>query len=243
MKAESKAFHTYVTMIETKITVIQDENVKLRAEVNELRSKLDENLQYQRRNNLIISNIPGEPNEDERTTLTHVKKLCTELQVQVNDWDIVRAHRLPPRRSRNADSTRKEPPVIIVKLLKMPLKKELISASILKKPTTALFGSSAPTRIYLNDHLLKETQALFNEARYRLIKLPEQGLKFSTVRHRDGKISAKKSPSSRPVFIAKKEDIDCLVASIPSIPKSQSGQYSVSAERPTIASQQSSSTH
>ena len=128
--------------------------------------------------------------------------------------NIVRAHRLPPRKPRRAPDgtiTPSEPPAIIAKLYREPLKKALISASIQKKPTTVIFGQQPGSRIYFNGHLLKETQSLFNSARFRLIKEPVAGLKYFSVKCRDGKIFVKKSENARPIVISSVEDLNRLL--------------------------------
>jgi hypothetical protein len=94
------------------------------------------------------------------------------------------------------------------------MKNLVISASIEKKPTTAIFGAQSGSRIYLNEHLIKETQALFNKARFKLIKEPIQGLKFYSVNHRDGVIRVKKTAGLRPIKIFTEADLDQLVAAM-----------------------------
>jgi len=196
------------------VALIETENKNLKEEVAKLRATLNENLQYQHLNNVIISNIPqANPNEDEKETMELVKKLLTELDVKFNPWELIRAHRLTPRKCKvddHNDQGQQEPPAIIAKLWNVPLKKTVILASISKKPKASIFGGRETTRIYLNDNLAPETQALFGEARYRLVKQPSQELKFYSVSHRDGKIIAKKTSTSRPVRIISRADIDRL---------------------------------
>ena len=169
----------------------------------------------------IRDSVPGDENEEEVLTMEKVRKLFTALDLHLSDCDILRAHRLPSRKPRPGETDRVKttgPPAIIVKLLKYPVKRAVISASINKKPTTSIFGvHSQETRIYLNEQLIRETQLLFNRARNALIKEPVQGTKYHSVSHRDGIIRAKKTSGSRPVKIVNAEDLDRLVADMKSV--------------------------
>jgi regulator of replication initiation timing len=203
--------------LDNKVATLEIENRQLKDELARQRVSRQETEQYQRRGNIIISNIPGNEKESEEHTTEKVQRLFSTLGVQCREWDILRAHRLPPRKPRINEINRpndQQPPAVVVKLLKVQLKNQLISASIEKKPTTAMYGAQSGTRIYLNEHLIKETQALFNKSRYLLMKEPIQGLKYYSVSHRDGIIRAKRTQGSRPVKIMNEEDLDRLVAAI-----------------------------
>lgn len=216
IQADNVEFRSTLIECGAKVAVLEAENLVLKAEVEQLRQAQNENLQYQLKNNLIISNVPVRENENEEQTIEIVKKLLVNLDVEHNPWDIIRAHRLPPRKrltTNSNTSTTLEPPAIIVKLHQFQHKKSIISASISKKPTAAIIDPklSNPPRIYFNDHLTRETQKLFNDARYRLQKNIPDHLKYSSVKYRDGKIMAKQFVTSRPVRITKIADVDRLL--------------------------------
>jgi len=213
IQSENATIHTKLTGMDSKLNKVEAENNALRNEVEQLRIALLDNLQYQRQQNLIISNIPlHEPNEKEEKTRELVNTLMNKLAIEVQPWDIIRAHRLQARKPRSGNSP-PEPPLVIVKFHNPDTKKAAISASITIKPTTEIFGaqSSSSARIYLNEQLTRESQSLFSNARFRLIKDPPAHLKFYSVKHRDGKIMAKRTETARPVKITRIEDIDRLV--------------------------------
>ena len=74
---DNETIHTNLIAMDNKVQVLLAENISLRAEVEQLRAVQQENLQYQRSNNMIISNIPAEPNEDE-SKMTDSLKLFLE---------------------------------------------------------------------------------------------------------------------------------------------------------------------
>lgn len=191
---ESKLL-TELTSVKLEIAEIQKENDELKARVEQLEKTVDDNLQYQRRNNIIISNIPVQQNENVTEV---VQKLFSEIKVDVQRYDIVAAHRLP-RKNRNVIS----PPPIIVKFHHRETKSTAISASIKLKPTAAIFSPNDTSRIYLNDHLTTYNQKLFAEAR---VKLREAGC--HSVSSNNGKIKCKIIKDSRPIIINSLEDID-----------------------------------
>jgi hypothetical protein len=193
-----------------RITYLENENATLNDILDRVYTEQQDNAQYQRRNNMIITGLPcTDGREDENTTVNHVKTLLGHLDVKIEPWDIVTSHRLPKKLTKDGKPSL-EPPAIIVKFHNGNTKKEAIAASIAKKPVASLFGGPSTSRLYLNDHLTRENERLLGNARYRLCKTAPDGKKYHSIRFRDGKIIAKKTEQSRPTRIRNYMDIDRL---------------------------------
>ena len=112
----------------TKIDELAEGVAKLQAKTEELRApistleeekfeinvRLNEQEQYSRRDNLIISGIPKEPNENVRSTVT---KIAEKLGVKLHEYDVCTAHRL---------SNKGEAPAIVAKMNNHDKKNSLI---------------------------------------------------------------------------------------------------------------------
>lgn len=197
-----------------RIEFLEQENRTLNYNLESMYAEMQENLQYQRRNNLLISGIPcSNDREDEQVTKEHVQKLLTHLDIKFESWDIVATHRLPKRKSKEGRPN-PGPPMIIVKFHNRAIKKAAIMTSITKKPTANLFGGSSSTRIYLNDHLTRENERLLGTAHYRLCNAPPAASKYFSVKFRDNRIIAKKTADSRPIPIRNYSDLEQLAVPI-----------------------------
>lgn len=228
LKAEIKGLTTTIeaqrkqlSEATAKITLLESKNAQLSENLERVYYELQDNLQYQRRNNVIITGIPSaNDREDEKTTSQAVGKLLSHLNVRIEPWDIVAAHRLPKKRTRDGKPT-PEPPPVIVKFHRRTTKREAITSSIAIKPTAEIFGGDLANRIYLNDHLTRENERLLGNARYRLMKSAPEGKRFFSVKFRDDRILAKQSPQSRPIRIQSYADLDRITATVQHPPSSQ----------------------
>jgi hypothetical protein len=108
--------------LNTKVRVVELEkkNAELTKQVENMRIEQKTNLQYQLRNNLLISNVPQQENEN---TDEVVRKIFTSMKINVTDYDLVRSHRLPKPRHHSNDV----PPSIIVKMHRYDTKNQAIS--------------------------------------------------------------------------------------------------------------------
>ena len=137
------------------IQVKLENMTKLEKDITDLKRKLekassdirDHDL-YSRRNCLRIHGIPESP--DEKTDELVMKLSQEKLGVQLVPSDIDRSHRLTPR---NAQS--EGPRVLIVKFTRYNTRDQIYRAR------TELRG----TKIFINEHLTKERQMLFNKVR------------------------------------------------------------------------------
>ncbi|XP_065203925.1 uncharacterized protein LOC135834015 [Planococcus citri] len=152
-----------------EILQVKEENKQLKVEVTnlikqnqQLVMKVNDLDQYSRIDNVIISGIPEEDNED---IINVVKETANKLEVNLMDHDISIAHRLK--------STRGKIPPIIVRFTNRNKKIALIKNSkrLRLKP------------IYVNEQLTPYTMSLFKSAR----DLKEEGL-IERVWTKDGKV-------------------------------------------------------
>lgn len=142
LKAENK-------VLQKRIADLEEEN-----DVNTKR--LQEIEQYSRRNNLIITGIPKEPNENLRTKVT---KLAEKLNVNVYEQDICTVHRL---------SNRGEAPAIVVKMNNRDKKNQIVKEGRRKQLKCRDIGYNSDERIYCSEHLTKENNDLLQAAKERL---------------------------------------------------------------------------
>jgi hypothetical protein len=65
IQEDNRKVHNRLAALESHVSALELENSNLKSEVTELQMMQQENFQYQRRNNIIITNVPGEANEKE----------------------------------------------------------------------------------------------------------------------------------------------------------------------------------
>ena len=204
---ENKQLREDLNVTNIKVTALEEANTQYKQRISDLENTLNDNQQYQLKNNLIISNVPiNKQNESPEDTLQIVNKLFSSMKIQCAEYDIVATHRLPNKRRRTLTNTR-EPPTIIVKLHHSQTKSRIISESIKQQPTAAIFDPSNQTRIFFNEHLTKQNRQLFMETRYRLKK---QENKVYSVKQRNGQVFVKKTEFTPPIQIKNAGDIDRL---------------------------------
>ncbi|XP_026284814.1 uncharacterized protein LOC113210861 [Frankliniella occidentalis] len=148
-------------------TEISNINAKIKgmsaANSTDSTQEIDNIQQYQRRNNLIITGVPEEDNED---IFQRLFSIAQALQVDLLACEIDAAHRL----GRKNISGR--PRGIVVKLVNRWKKEQFVNANQafgkMKKRTllTSDIGYSGPqTKIYLDDHLTPEMDSSAKKCR------------------------------------------------------------------------------
>lgn len=116
----------------------------------------------QRRNNLIIQNVPILDNEDKHKLKQMIIRLAHACGYELSSSDIVSVMRLKQNRTQGQIEPRKPSSnAILVKLADVSIKDDLFSCYINnvnnKTPiTTAGIGASGSKRIYINQHLSPE---------------------------------------------------------------------------------------
>lgn len=142
---------------------LQKENEVLKKRIVELEKEKEDNArrlqeieQYSRRNNLIITGIPKEPNENLRAKII---KLAEKLNVKVYEYDICTTHRL---------SNKGDAPAVIVKMNNRDKKNQIIKEGRKNQPKCRDIGYNSEERIYCSEHLTKETNDLLWAAKEKL---------------------------------------------------------------------------
>lgn len=122
----------------------------------------------QRKNNLMIQNIPQDPRETKESLIDKVMKLSNALGVSLQPQNVSIAMRLNNKIQTQNDS-QIEVPVVLVKFCDVAIKDELfdayISKIINKSPVTQqALGYKSSERIYINHHLSPELANLKRKA-------------------------------------------------------------------------------
>lgn len=179
--------NTKIGTITTQIQDLEQENKKLKQAVKSLE---DENFQlsktvyqleqYSYKGNLIINGVPYRDDENVREL---VSMLAQKLNINVRDYDICAAHRLPTNKGRI--------PSIVVKLNNHELKSIMITNAKRQKLHGNSMGFDPALPIYINEHHTKKTREFINLAK----KLQSEG-KIAYTWVRDGKVFVKVTENS-----------------------------------------------
>ena len=155
IKQDNATFKLELKNAMKKITLLETENSFLRQRLDELEESHEANIQYQLRNNVIISNVPEKSEENSEEV---VRKLFDFLKIQVKEYDIVRCHRLPKNRTKRDGSADVDdsPPNLIVKFHHYDTKSKIMMAAIKESPKTTIFGDNNDSRIHVNHPFTKE---------------------------------------------------------------------------------------
>lgn len=137
----------------TKSIPVQNSESKQNSEVQ---GEVQDIQQYQRRNNLVITGLPEEKEED---LYLKVQKMSEALGVRMSAADIDTVHR--------KDKTRAKP--VLVKLINRWKKDELTEARFAKKKLELdeleLGYKNGKSQIFLNDHLIPRLDSLAKRCR------------------------------------------------------------------------------
>lgn len=189
-----------VAQIEGRTSTLEQENQFLKTRVQKLERAVERAEQYSRRDDIIIDGVP--PLNDERDEML-AETVAGALGITLNSWDVVAAHRLPPRRIDANKPTYTARP-IIVRLKNRWKKTEFIKVAKEKKLTAATFGGPDEVKIYISDHLTAATLSLKSKAKQQLV-----GWNFVWARA-DG-VRARKTEKDRVYRIECEEDIKRLI--------------------------------
>lgn len=179
----------------------KEEIEELKKKVVQLERQIDNNDQYNRSNNIIISGIPENKNENVYEILS---KIGATAGCQITREEVDFASRISPRLNRNI--THGKPRNIVVKLTRRYLKDDLLAA-IRKRKGMFVSELQLPGtgRIYINDHLTPKNQNLLNQCRN--IKM-EKKILYCWVRN--SKIFVRVSDTTPIILIADQDDVNRL---------------------------------
>lgn len=180
-----------------------EENEELKKKVTELegenentRRRLEEAEQYSRINNVIITGIPQEPDEDLKEKIT---ELAEKLGVKLYEYDICATHRL---------SKKGEAPAIVVKMNNREKKMKMIKEGRKRKIQASDIGYATKEHaIFINEHLTNETAELLRATKEEL-KVPGL-MKF--VWPSEGHVLTRETESSRTMRIRDWDHLQAIV--------------------------------
>lgn len=183
--------------MEGEMAELRQTNENLEGKIRRLERDRNEAAQYSRRSNVIVTGVPKQQDETPEG-LTNV--VFQMIGVDKNPWDVVAAHRLPMPKKIGAESERAAACPIVIKLQNRMCKEQLINAAKLKKPTAEMLGGSPNTRVYISEHLTKQTLELKMRARRDL-----ENWKYIWVK--EGKVKARREENGRVFHITDEADI------------------------------------
>lgn len=180
--------------ITEKVSKLEENHEIIDEKVYELQCQVANLEQYGMKNDLIISGLPEEKEEEDENrskrnvaTKNAVINLVKKLGIEVEEKDIATVHRLPVFKSGNGES--RKIPNIIVRFVYAEKKQQIIAASKEKRIKNKDQGN-----IYCSDHLSQYTWEMLKEARrYR----DEGLLKYAWCR--DGKVLIREDDKSKAI--------------------------------------------
>jgi len=147
---------------------LEADKCQMQKEIDQLKQDRNDDQQYARKQFLIISGVPPRANED---TYAVVQQVIGKLGVQVREWEVSAAHRLPKRP--NGD----EP--IILKIHNLRTKELILKKSRELKLTADIFGGNKETKLFIDMQLTQNNKMLLRMAREKLFNI---GYRFVWVR-------------------------------------------------------------
>ena len=140
---------------------LRSDSAKMKKEISDLRSALDEQAQYTRCDCLEIRGVPVTTGED---TNVIVKKIGALIDVDINDTDISISHRIPSSNDGASGSTSFRHPAIVVKFTNRKNRDLFYKArSKLKIYNTSNIGlgRNGESKIYIQESLTEAKRNLF----------------------------------------------------------------------------------
>lgn len=191
--------NTIVEVIKKEFKVEIDE---LKKKVKYLEGQLENSEQYNRANNLLISGVPENKNENIYDILC---KISVTAGCKITREDVDFASRISPRVNQNATNGKQRN--IIVKFTHRYLKDDLLAA-IKKRKGMFVSDLQLPGagRIYLNEHLTPKNQHLLKQC-----KDIKKDKKILYCWVRNCKVYIRVSDTSPRIYIADQDDVTRLL--------------------------------
>lgn len=223
IKAE---FSKELECIKNKIVALENENTNLhqelalikvhsgdndlKATIKQLRVELNDREQISLLNDVEITNVP----ECDGESVGHiVLAVATKLGLQLDERDVVSAHRVGPRRppaaapSAAADIApiASRPRPIVLRLARRSVRDQLVNnARVRRGTTTADIGlpPHAPKTIYVNERLTKENRSIFAKARENA-----RSKNWRFVWTKEGRVYVRKEHKEKAHWLRTEEDV------------------------------------
>jgi archaellum component FlaC len=191
-----------------EVKSLKDENKRLKEDVTACSARITElelenrkQQQWQRLQNLELVNIPENREEN---LLNIVVKTVNHVGAAIQPIDIEFAHRVQPRRAVSASRARP----IIVRFKQRSVKDRVIAAARKQRNMSTRdigFGGDE-SRIYINEHLIKENKMLLGSCRQ---KARDSGYKY--VWTKNCRIYVRKNDTSTPFPIDSLSDLEKIL--------------------------------
>lgn len=169
-------------------------NGELTETVDNLKERVRELEQYSRRNNIEISGVPATAKEN---TLALVKDIGAAIGQQVEESQLMAAHRVP------SFNSRRDPSLVIQFQNRMVRDKWLSSY---REKRTLLANEVNPNftanRVFINEHLSQENKLFLRKLK---LKCKDSGFKY--VWFREGKFFIRKSDGEKCHRVVKLQDL------------------------------------
>lgn len=173
-------------------------NTDLQVQVEGLNQKLNNVEQYQKRQDVIVSGIPPLPSENPiETTMT----LCTHMEIQLEKWELLNAHRLHKRASGDIP--------LIIRFNSPKVRDKMLAKAKEINLSAHIFGGNQNTKLYINEHLTVANQKLLKTA-----KTLHKGAGYRFVWSKNGKIYARETENSKVLLINTEQDIVNILANL-----------------------------
>ena len=173
------------------------------------KGKIDENEQYDRRQNLEIAGIPSKTSENTNKIVQEVAKL---MNINLSEDQISTSHRLPasqrPNRDNNESKKRQiaSSPPIIVQFLSRDVRNSLyFNRKLLREANLKKFYVEETTEIYVNENLTRARKNLLWKAKQRA---KANGFKY--VWTHNGRINVRLSEDNEAILISNEKDLDLI---------------------------------
>jgi hypothetical protein len=182
--------------IDDKVQQLTAEKCKIQQELTAAKKEINDLQKQTRKNNIVISGIPVQPNGT--NVFPILKKIADLLKLTYYQTDINAAHWLPAR----GGEPRSQP--IVVSFVSRLVKNEWLLArrhkQILKAKEIDINFPDAI--VFLNEQLTQETRIIFNTARSMM-----KEKKMASVWTNDGHVMVRRSPTSRPFRVMCLQDL------------------------------------
>ena len=227
-----------VSRLNEKLSLVIDQNKTLRAEnkslaeqctklANQLRdteTELDNQQQYSRRNNIIVTGVLESTGEDLLVVFTTIATNLGCPTFRPSKLDII--HRLPQAQATN------RPRPIVAKLVRCSTKQRLLklareswnrerkNKSQLKASQLGLQGNNS---VYFAKHLTVKRAALFRKA-----KEFKNRFKYKFLWTRNGQILLQRDEQSSTIFVNSEADLQCEEVRVPPPEPTDEGLHDIS---------------
>ncbi|KAG8326632.1 hypothetical protein J6590_035725 [Homalodisca vitripennis] len=180
-----------MTNIIDRVKEMEEESVKLKNQMRDLKMEMEMEKQYGRSRNFIVTSIPQDDKEDVPVKITG---LLQAMNIELRKEDIT-AHRLPSTHS---------PAPIIVQCTTRAIRDTVVRSARKFRPSTKLIGNSHPERaIYFNDHLTPYFSELMKQT-----KEVKDRLGFKYIWLNGNRIMLKKDNQSKAFRILTESDLE-----------------------------------